>query len=90
MNYYMLSASSKEHKEKTPSIFITKYEDVKSVKSCIQHMKNGGFEDDYRVVKRVSKTGFICVDTKQVFQINPFDKLAYTVKAWEEFLQRNY
>ena len=83
MKYYMMSVNDNDNGN---TLYLGVKETIKDAKSSIQWMRQGGFEDDYRVVKRISKLEFQDVETKEIFKIDENDPKGYTKKAWSELI----
>lgn len=59
---------------------------ISEKKGDIAHMKLARPDGDFRFCIREKATTFICVDTKEVFEIT--QRNGFTVKAWEEFVSK--
>lgn len=84
--YYLLLVGSKGKKLEHAGLLGLQPKELKDKQRSISWMKIGqGEHDDYRFAKRIGKTTFECVDTKEIFEIT--ERIIYTVEAWERFLK---
>tara|TARA_R110000782_G_scaffold83880_1_gene163980 strand:+ start:1354 stop:1629 length:276 start_codon:yes stop_codon:yes gene_type:complete len=86
MKYYLLSAGNKKQELKETTLFLGTKESIKDTELSINWMRKGSFEDDFRCVKRISKLGFQCVETKEVFEIDENNPKGYTKQAWIDLI----
>lgn len=82
---YLLYVGTKGKRFEVAGLIGLQSKDIKQKNRTIDWMKIGqGEHDDYRFAKRISKTEFECVDTKEVFEIK--ERGNYTVEAWDRFI----
>jgi hypothetical protein len=86
-NYYLMCVAHGKEKLENPYNVNLYPMDLKDKKRSINWMKKGGGQyDDFRVCKRISKTDFECIDTKEIFTIK--HRGAYTEEAFQNFLNQ--
>jgi len=84
-SYYLLCVGRSGTKFEKPYLIGLDPQELKRKERSIAWMKIGqGEHVDYRFGKRLSKTTFECVDTKQIFEVN--DRGGYKQEAYDRFL----
>lgn len=91
MYYYMITVYIDEQtKEKNYRPFINPYSYLKQAQNAVDWQKQGGFEEENIICKRVDSLNFKRIDTEEVITIDGDNRQPYTVEAWEEFINREY
>lgn len=86
-NYFLLYVGTRGKRFDVAGLISLHPKELHTKQRTFQWMKIGqGEHDDYRFGKRIGKTTFECVDTKEIFEIQ--ERGNFTVEAWEKFLKQ--